>query len=219
MSAQTEPGSTASTGGETWWGVTSAIVRQSGGVSGMAVAAIPTIVFVAVNALSALHPALLATALAAVFVFGGRLVRREPLRQALVGLVIAGICAGLAAYTGEAKGFFLVPLLLPLVVVVVCTVSILARRPLAGLLVNRIVGGRPTWHQDRRLRRTYAGTTLLSAGLNVVSFVLQTQLYRANQTAWLAAFHVLTGPLWAVITIVTVVLARRANKQRPVLAG
>jgi hypothetical protein len=72
---------------------------------------------------------------------------------------------------------------------------------------------------DRRLLRIYSGTTLLSATVNVVSFGLQTALYRANQTAWLAAFHILTGPLWAAITITTVMLARRAIKRGPAPAG
>ncbi len=118
-----------------------------------------------------------------------------------------------AAKDGEAKGFFLLPILLPAVGVVVCIASVLARWPLAGLLVNRIVGGRRDWREHRRLRRVYSGTTLLSAAVNVVSFILQAALYRANQTAWLAAFHTLTGPLWADITIVTVVLARRPIKR------
>jgi hypothetical protein len=133
--------------------------------------------------------------------------------------VAAGFCAGVAAFTGEAKGFFLLPLLVPLVAAGACTVSIMARRPLAGLLLNRLVGGPPTWRRDRGLHRIYAWTTVLFAAVNTVSFVLQTQLYRASQTAWLAAFHILTGPLRPVIIVITVVLARRAIKRGQALTG
>ncbi len=221
MSGRAEPGPVPPTdgNGQRWRNVASAMLERSGGISGMVAAAVPTIVFVVGNGLSSLYPALLATAAAAVLIFGWRLARRQPLRQALAGLLIAGVCAALAAYTGQAKGFFLATVLLPALGVVVCVGSVLARRPLAGYLVNRIAGGQAGWRKDRRLLRIYSGTTLLSAAVNVVSFGLQTALYRANQTAWLAAFHILTGPLWAAITITTVMLARRAIKRGPAPAS
>jgi hypothetical protein len=53
-----------------WRNVASAMLERSGGISGIVVAAVPTIVFVVGNGLSSLYPALLATAAAAVLIFG-----------------------------------------------------------------------------------------------------------------------------------------------------
>ncbi|MGH3846329.1 MAG: DUF3159 domain-containing protein [Pseudonocardiaceae bacterium] len=198
---------------EGWRSTAKAILRRSGGVSGMVIAAAPTIVFVVVNSVSSLVPALIATVISAIVAFGWRLIRREPLREPMVGLIIAAVCIVVAVYTGEAKGFFLLPILMCAVGVVVCIASVLAHWPLAGLLMNRIVGGRRDWREQRRLRRVYSGMTLLSAAVSGVNFILQAALYRANQTAWLGALHTVTGPLWAAITIITVVLARRAIKR------
>jgi hypothetical protein len=175
----------------------------------MLIATIPTIVFVAVNSLASLHQAVFCVGAAGALMVGWQLVRRRPLRQALGGLAVAGVCAAVAAYTGEAKSFFVIPLLVPLVATVACVVSVLAGRPLTGVLFNRLVGGPPTWRRNRRLRRIYTATTVLLAVLNVISFALQTELYRVNQIPWLAAFHILTGPVRPVIIVLTVILARR----------
>lgn len=186
------------------------ILHRFGGVSGTAVAALPTIVFVAANTIISLAPALIATAITAVLIFAWRIARREPLHAALTGLVIAGMCIACTIYIGQAKGFFLLSILVNAAVVVACAASVLARRPLAGILLNRIVGGGRDWREHHRLRRIYAGTTLLPATASLVSFVLQAALYQANQTAWLAALHVAAVPTWIAITIAIVVLARWA---------
>ena len=76
-------------------------------------AAAPTVAFVVANSLGGLTWAFIALAVAAPAAFGVRLARRESLRAALIGLLIAAGCALVAALTGEARGFFLVPTLLP----------------------------------------------------------------------------------------------------------
>lgn len=177
---------------------------------GLVVAAAPTIVFVLVNALSSLYPALIAAGIVALAAFAFRLVRRESLRQAAVGLAIVGVCAGVAAFTGQARGFFLLPALIPFAVIAVCVVSVLVRRPLTGLILNRVSGGPAGWYDDRRLRRVYTGTTLVCVAVNAVNATLQAVFYLADNTFVLAAAHVATGPVFAAIVAVTVVLARRA---------
>jgi hypothetical protein len=179
-------------------------------ISGMVLAAAPTIVFVVVNALSSLYPALLAAAVTAGAAFAFRLIRREPLRQAVIGLLIVGACAAVAAVTGQARGFFLLPALVPFAVIVVCAGSVVARRPLTGLLLNRLSGGPPTWYDNPRLRRVHTIATLVCAGVNVVNAALQATFYLADNTYVLAAAHIATGPVFAVIVAVTVVSARRA---------
>ena len=196
-------------GAETWRDITRSVLNGSGGLSGILIATIPTIVFVAVNSLTSLYQAVLSVGAAGVLVGCWQVVRRRPVRHALVGLAVAGVCAGIAAYTGEAKSFFVIPLLVPLVAAVACVVSIVVRRPLTGVLFNRLVGGPPEWRRDHRLRRIYTSTTVLLAVLNVISFALQAELYRENEIPFLAAFHVLTGPVRPAVIVLTVLYARR----------
>jgi hypothetical protein len=192
----------------------SAAVRQAlsrpGRISGMLAAAAPSVVFVIANALSSLYPALIAAGAVALTALAWRLSRRESWRQAAAGLVIVAACAGVAAVTGQARGFFLIPALLPFAIIAICVVSVVAKRPLTGLILNRVSGGPADWPEIPRLRRVYAVTTLVCAAVNVVNAALQTTFYLKDDTFVLAAAHIATGPVFAVIVAVTVVAARNA---------
>jgi intracellular septation protein A len=197
---------------------TGAMVKQSlaspGRISGLIVTAAPTVVFVVANALTSLNPAVIAAALTALATFGWRSARRQRLTQAVVGLFIVGLCAGVAAVTGQARGFFLVPALIPFVVIAACVVSILAGKPLTGLILNRISGGPPDWYRHRRLRRVHTIATGICATVNIVNATLQVVFYLKDNTWVLAAAHIATGPIFATIVAVTIVFARRAMPRR-----
>jgi hypothetical protein len=181
----------------------------------MIVAALPAVVFVAVDGLSSLYPALAAACAASLAGVAWRLRRRQSLRQALAGLLIVAACAGVAAITGQERGFFLIPALVPFAVIAVCAVSIAAKRPLTGVLLNRVSGGPARWREIDRLRRVYTITTLVAAAVNVVNAAVQAVFYLGNDPVVLAAAHIATGPVFAVIVAVTIVLARRAMPGKP----
>lgn len=176
----------------------------------MIVAGLPAVVFVAADGLSSLYPALAAAGAAAVAGFGWRLYRHQSLRQALAGLLIVAACAGIAAITGQERGFFLIPALIPFAVIAVCAASIATRRPLTGVLLNRVSGGPARWREIDQLRRVYTITTLVAAGVNVINAAVQAVFYLGNDPVVLAAAHIATGPVFAVIVAVTIVFARRA---------
>jgi intracellular septation protein A len=188
--------------------------RKRGRISGLVLAAAPTIAFVVTNAVSSLTPALITAGAVAVVAFAWRLWRRQPLRQALVGLLIVAVCAGVAAVTGQARGFFLVPTLIPFVVIAVCLGSVLLKRPLTGLILNRAAGGPADWPQQKGLRRVYTVSTLVCVAVNVVNASLQATFYLADDPVVLAVAHIATGPIFATIVAVTVVAARRQLPQR-----
>ena len=183
--------------------------RRCGGAPGILVASAPTVVFVVASALGGLTTALAAAAVTAVAAFAYRLARREALGGALVGLVVAAACALVAAITGEARGFFLLPTVLPAVILLVCLGTIVARRPLTGLLLNRMAGGPPDWRRHRGLLRIYDVTTLVAVAVNAVNFALQAFFYAAGQTAVLAVAHIATGPIFATLVAATLVAVRR----------
>lgn len=105
-----------------------------GGWSGMAVAAAPTVVFVAVNALTSLRPAVAAAIGTAVLLMGYRLARHQPVQQVANGLFGVIIAAAIAARTGQARGYFLVGIWASFLYGAVFLVSILVRRPLIGVV-------------------------------------------------------------------------------------
>ena len=83
------------------------LLEQLGGVGGLVSSVVPVVIFVAVNPLIGLQPAIWASLGAAVAVGVWRLVRREPLQPAVSGILGVAFCAFIAYRTGEARGFFL----------------------------------------------------------------------------------------------------------------
>ena len=176
---------------------------------GVAVAAAPGIVFVVADTLRGLTFAIVAAAVTALVGLAVRLVRRSSLRSALVGVLVVAACAVVAALTGEARGFFLLPALVPFAVIAVCLATLVGRRPLTGLLLNKVTGGPADWYRNRPLRRVHTTATWTAIGVNVVNAVLQVVFYARNDTAVLAIAHVATGPAFATLVAVTVVAVRR----------
>ena len=124
-------------------------------------------------------------------------------------MVLVAACATVAAVTGQARGFFLIPALIPFGVIAVCVATIVAGRPLTGLILNKVIGGPPRWWTRPRLRRVHLVATLACAAVNVVNGALQVIFYQANQPLVLGALHIATGPVFAVIVAVTIGFARR----------
>jgi hypothetical protein len=175
----------------------------------IALAAAPSLVFVAVNALSSLFPSILAATTTALAGLGYRLARRQSTRSALIGIPVVVVCAAVAAVTGEARGFFLVPALIPFAVIAICLVTIIVRRPLTGLILNRVTGGPADWYRHPALRRVHLVATITALGINVVNGAVQAIFYGRGDTVVLAVAHVATGPVFATLVAVTIVAVRR----------
>jgi len=194
---------------ETGWSAIKQTWSQPDRWVGIAVAAAPSIVFVIVNAVANLTTGIIAAAIVAVIGLVFRLIRRDSIRSALIGILIFAACAVIAAVTGEARGFFLLPAMVPFAVIAVCLVTIIARRPLTGVILNKVTGGPAEWYQNRGLRRVHLNATWTAIGINAVNATLQVIFYRANDTFVLAAAHIATGPIFATLVAVTIVAVRR----------
>ena len=177
--------------------------------AGIAVAAAPSLVFVAITLVASLTAAIIGAAVTAAAGLGYRLARRQSPRSALAGILIVGVGAVVAAVTGQARGFFLVPTLIPFAVIVICLATMLARRPLTGLILNRVTGGPPDWYRDPALRRVHLIATAAALAVNVVNATVQVIFYGRGDTVVLAVAHAATGPVFATLVAVTVVAVRR----------
>jgi Protein of unknown function (DUF3159) len=192
---------------------TPTLLEQMGGVSGLVASVIPVVVFVVVNALTSLNPAIIAALGSAVLIAIWRLVRRERLQPAVSGAIGVGISAFIAYRIGEAKGFFLFGIWASLAYAAVFAASLLVRWPLVGVIWHGIRGDGQSWRADRSVVRGYDIATLCWVVVFVARFVIQRWLYDNDRTDALGIARLAMGvPLTALALLVTVWAARRANR-------
>ena len=112
------------------------VLDQLGGWRGMLDATLPTLAFIIANAIGGLRVGIWAAVVAALLVFLLRLVRRESVQQAISGLFAVGIAVGIAAFSGQARDFFVFGILRNAAVGVILLGSIPLRRPLIGVIAE-----------------------------------------------------------------------------------
>jgi hypothetical protein len=112
------------------------VLEQLGGWRGMVDATLPTIAFIVANSLDGLRTGIWAALGAAVLVFLFRLVRRETVQQAVSGLFAVGIAVAIAAFTGQARDFYVPGIIRNAGLAVVLLGSVVVRRPLVGVVAE-----------------------------------------------------------------------------------
>lgn len=213
----TEPPKTAENSPETSSGAaeprTPTLLEQMGGIAGLVSSTVPVAVFVTVNVITSLQPALIASLAVAVAIAIWRLSRREVLQPAISGLLGVGVCAFIAYRTGEAKDFFLPGLWYSAILGGAFLLSVLVRWPLAGVIWHVINGEGHAWRQDKRLLTAYTVATLLWTAVFGARLLVQGWLYNSDETTWLAVARLAMGyPLLAVALLGTVWAVRRAKR-------
>ena len=189
------------------------VMQQMGGVPGIVASTLPVFVFIVVNIVTSLQPALIAAIGAGVLVAIWRVVRKQALMPAVSGLFGVGIAAFIAYRTGEARGFYLPGLLTSAAFGLAFLVSVLVRWPLAGVIWHGINGHGHGWREDPRMLRAYTWATLLWVGVFAARLVVQGWLYDAREETWLGIARLVMGfPLFAVALFGTVIAVRRAGR-------
>ena len=203
-------------GGETTEKVnaTQLLLDNLGGTSGMIYTAIPIVAFVTANALVALPIAVGVAIAIALVITGLRVKRGEQIPQASGGLLGVVVAGGVAAWTGSAGGYFLIGIWLSLAGAALMLASILARRPLTGLLWNALHGNEYAWRSNRTVAHAHYIATSTFAALFGARYVVQDRLYDTDATGWLAFARIAMGtPLLALAVLVTVWAFRRSTAQ------
>ncbi|WAC57136.1 DUF3159 domain-containing protein [Gordonia sp. SL306] len=190
------------------------VAQQLGGTTGMIYTAVPIVVFVIANSIAPL-PITIGVAIAvAVAIAVLRVVRGEQLMTALGGVFGVAAAGAVAAATGSADGYFLIGIWASLAGAVITGASLIARRPLTGLLWNALHGNKHPWRQDRPVLRAHDLATLTLTVLFAARFVVQQQLYDADATGWLGVSRIGMGfPLLALALVVVVWAFRRSSKR------
>jgi hypothetical protein len=141
-----------------------------------------------------------------------RLIRREPLRQALGGLAGLTVAVAFAATSGEARGFFLPGILVDAAYGLVFAGSALLGYPLVGTLYG-LLYRRSDWRDDARLRRLFVIATFGWSAVFAVRAGVQAFLYREDLPGLLAAGKLLLGwPLTIAAVALTLAAVRRATR-------
>jgi hypothetical protein len=192
-----------------------AIAEQFGGPMGMVDSGLPVVVFVIVNIIAGLGPAIGAALSAGVIIAILRLVRHRPVTQAISGLLGVGVAAFIAYRLGSARGYFLLGIWSALLYGGLLLVSVLVRWPLVGVAWEALNGRGTAWRADRRLRRRYDIATLIWVAMFAVRYLVQRFLYDRNDVGGLAVAKLLLGyPLWIAAALATVVVVGTAGGMR-----
>lgn len=190
------------------------VSSQLGGWRGSVEAAIPIAVFIVVNMVWSLRPALMASVGLALLIAAVRLAQRRPIRYALNGLFGIGLGAVMSWRSGEARDFYLPGIFISYGYAAAMIVSVLIRHPLVGWLYSVLfTGGRSQWRADPRLLRTFTWLTLLWAVVWVLKVSAQAGLYLAEKEHLLGVARLALGtPPYLLLLVITLWVVRRVQR-------
>jgi hypothetical protein len=147
-----------------------------------------------------------------------RWLRGERLVSAVGSLVGVAVAAGIVAWTGSARDFFVIGIWASLAGFVVTSGSVLARRPLTGVIWNALHGGTHAWRSDRAVRVAHDVATLAAASVFGFRFAVQQWLYLADSTGGLGLARVVMGTPLTVPAALVVVWSFQRSTRRLVAA-
>jgi hypothetical protein len=201
--------------------MTEQMAEQLGGWRGMVESSIPVFVFVVVNIVAELRPAVIASVAVAVVIAVVRLLQRRPVRHAVNGLFGVGIGAFIAWRSGDERDFYLPGILYGIVYGLVLLGSAVIRQPLVGWIWSIIAGGgRSEWRQDPRLVRTFTRLTVLWGVVWLAKVGVQAGLYLADRDTALGIARLALGyPPYALLLVITIWAVRRVNRTPAVPAA
>jgi hypothetical protein len=188
-----------------------------GGPRGLAESVLPMTVFTVVWAFTHdVRTSVLAAVVPAALFTVWRLAAREPVTQALGGLLGIGLGAGIALFTGRAQDFFVPGIVKNLGFAALYAITSLVRYPLIGVLLGFTLGEGLHWRQVPRRMRVYQQATWVWVGMFAVRALVQGRLYVKGDAATLGYVNLLLGlPLFGLAVALTWLLVRRVPPARP----
>ena len=190
------------------------LLDHMGGPMGFVYSVVPVVVFVTANAFVTLTLTIGIALGSGLALFGIRLLRGERFTKAAGSLVGVAVASGVVALTGSARDFFAIGIWVSLACFVVALGTVLARRPLTGVVWNLVHGGTYDWRADGPSLRAHDVATLAAAVVFGARFAIQQWLYVADSTTGLGIARVVMGiPLTILAALVVVWAFRRSTKR------
>jgi intracellular septation protein A len=195
------------------------MAQAIGGWRGLIDGSLPSVVFLVAYVVtgSSLQPAIIAAVVAGLLIAVLRIVRRQPLQQALSGFLGVAFCAWFASRTGNAEDYYLPGLLINAVYGTVLAVSCLVGHPLLGYGVGAATGDMTGWRQVPEQRRAYALATWFFVAVFALRIAVQLPLYLAGAVAALGTARLFMGwPLFALAAFLAYRVISTARRDAPV---
>ncbi|MFI2713960.1 DUF3159 domain-containing protein [Micromonospora sp. NPDC018662] len=190
------------------------VLHQMGGVAGFVYSTVPVVVFVTADAFLPLPVAIGVAVATGLALFVVRLLRGERPVSAVGSLLGVAVAAGIVAWTGSARDFFVIGIWASLAGFVVTFGSVLARRPLTGVIWNALHGGTHAWRSDRAVRVAHDVATLAAASVFGSRFAIQQWLYLTDSTGGLGVARIVMGTPLTVLAALVVVWSFRRSTSR-----
>ncbi|GLY17518.1 hypothetical protein Kisp01_45320 [Kineosporia sp. NBRC 101677] len=175
--------------------------KAIGGPRGVIESVLPYTVFsIAFAITQELRPSVYAALAPLVVLIAIRLVRREPLTQALSGVIGIAIGAWIASKTGRASDMFLTSIVKNGGSALGAMISIAVRWPVVGVFVGPITGEMFEWRHHRPRYQAFVKATWIFVALFLIRVAVQVPLSIADQATLLGLLNglVLGLPLFAV---------------------
>jgi hypothetical protein len=191
-----------------------------GGVRGLVDSGLASTAFVAVYALGGhrLAPSLWAALGVTAALVALRAARREPLRQALSGVLAVGLSALIAVVTGRAANFYVVGIIIQILYAGAYLVSLAIRWPLMGVIIGPLTGEGMAWRADPPRRRAYWWCSWVWFAVFVVRTAVQLPLYLNDKVVTLGVAKIAMGwPLFVLAGLVSWLILRRVPPTVPVM--
>ena len=154
---------------------------------------LPPVLFVLLNALWGLQVAIWASLGLAVAIAILRLVRRQSLLYALGGAGGVALAAGIAYLLGRAEGFFLPTIITGAATVLLCLVSVLARRPIVAYSSYLVRRWPLDWYSHPKDLPAYSEVTWMWVVFFGLRLLLQFNLFQDAEASLLGIVQILTG--------------------------
>jgi hypothetical protein len=169
-----------------------------GGRRGLAEVGLPSVLFIIVYGLSRNLTGAVWSAIAVAAVLSViRLVKRDTLQHALGGLFGVLVCAAVAHFSGQAKGFYLPGMLLNIGEAILFSGSALLRWPIVGVVLGPVTGEMMAWRAHPARMRAFTLATWLLAAMFVLRVCVEVPLYLSGQVDALGVAKIILGyPLY-----------------------
>jgi len=172
-----------------------------GGRRGLAEVGLPSVLFIIVYGVSRNLTAAIWSAIAVAAVLSVvRLVKRDTLQHALGGLFGVLVCAAVAHFSGQAKGFYLPGVLLNIGEAILFSGSALLRWPIVGVVLGPVTGEMMAWREHPARLRAFTLATWMLAAMFVLRVCVEVPLYLSGQVDALGVAKIILGyPLYLAV--------------------
>ncbi len=165
-------------------------------------AAIPPVIFIIINATIRFMPAVWISLGAAVVVILLRLMRRQPIRNALGGLGAALAAVLLVFLLNSSEAFFLPTIVNGALMVVVLSASVLLKRPAVAWTSHLTRRWPLDWYWHPKVRPAYSEVSLIWVVYSTIKLTIQIYLYQNRMVDELAVFNLTSG--WPTLIILLI---------------